>query len=240
MQMQIIHIEQVFANKALFNDPAFKTTNAQITFAAFHFTLTSFILYTLSKPRFAMFEAQRAPVMKTLPLVAAMCLNVILPNLSLAFCSVILYQIARILLTPSVAAINFFLYHTTIPRAAGYALIPLCAGVGIVSYYDAIASVGADAKSTTIAGVFFAFSGVVASSFYTVWIGVYHKRLQMNSMQLLFNQTPLAVLFLSYAIPLTYPFTTPHPDWVNLVQKKWVLILLVRCHTLSVVIDIID
>lgn len=167
---------QVFANKALFNDSIFKTTNAQITFATYHFALISILLYTLSTPRFGMFEAQRAPVMKTLPLAAAMWLNLILPNLSLAYCSVILYQIARIL-TRSVAAINFFVYHTTISRPAGYTLFPLCVGVGLVSYYDAIASVGANAKSTTTAGMFFAFSGVVASSFYTVWIGVYHKRL---------------------------------------------------------------
>ena len=65
-----------------------------------------------------------------------MCLNVVLPNLSLAFCTVTVYQLCRVLLTPMTAIINYVLYKATIPRNAALVLIPVCIGVGITSYYD--------------------------------------------------------------------------------------------------------
>ena len=65
-----------------------------------------------------------------------MCLNVVLPNLSLAFCTVTVYQLCRVLLTPMTAIINYILYKATIPRNAALVLIPVCIGVGITSYFD--------------------------------------------------------------------------------------------------------
>lgn len=132
-----------------------------------------------------------------------MSLNVILPNLSLAFSTVAFYQIARILLTPTVAALNYVLYRATLPRNAVLALVPTCLGVAAVTYYDAQpAGDKATTGTTTRLGVVFALAGTAASSLYTVWIGSYHRRLQMSSMQLLFNQAPVAAALLLYVIPL--------------------------------------
>lgn len=155
-----------------------------------------------------------------------MCLNVILPNLSLAYSSVAFYQIVRVLLTPSTAIINFVFYGTSIPRRAVYCLIPICCGVIMVSYYDTRPMRGTKAKMQTTRpiGVFFAFAGVLASSFYTVWIATYHKKFNMNSMQLLFNQAPISAFLLLYVIP----FTDVPPPWTSVPQGKWMLILLVR------------
>ena len=185
--------------------------------------MTASLLFVLSKPKHGFFEVKRARVVEILPLAAAMCLNIILPNLSLAYSSVSFYQIVRVLLTPLVAAINFLIYKSTIPQMAVYTLFPVCAGVGIVTYYDSSSNRDETGKQTTPLGVIFAFLGVVASSLYTVWIGTYHKKLSMNSMQLLFNQAPLSVLLLAYAIPWTDSF----PIWRDVTLSKWVLILLV-------------
>ncbi|CAI4219544.1 unnamed protein product [Parascedosporium putredinis] len=136
------------------------------------------------------FKLCQVPFTTMLPLCITMCLNVILPNFSLAFSSVTFYQLARILLTPAVALMNFLMYRATLPRKAILTLIPVCLGVGIVSYYDSLPADNANVKTTSPIGVFFAFSGVLASSLYTVWIGSYHRKLEMNSMQLLFNQAP--------------------------------------------------
>ena len=62
-----------------------------------------------------------------------MSLNVILPNLSLAYSSVAFYQLARVLLTPAVAAINFVLYGDRLPTLAIVSLVPACLGVAMVS-----------------------------------------------------------------------------------------------------------
>lgn len=152
-----------------------------------------------------------------------MSLNVILPNLSLAFSSVTFYQVARILLTPCVALMNFVLYQATLPRAALAALVPACAGVGMVSYYDSLPAADATVKTTSGLGVMFAFTGIFASSLYTVWIGAYHRKLQMSSMQLLFNQAPVSAFMLLYVIP----FVDTFPVWSEVPLNRWVMILIV-------------
>ncbi|KAL9615164.1 MAG: hypothetical protein Q9167_000370 [Letrouitia subvulpina] len=139
------------------------------------------------------------------------------------FSSVTFYQLARILLTPVVALINFMFYGQTIPRGAVYSLIPACVGVGIVSYFDTKASPGnAQVKTTSFIGVIFAFSGVLASSLYTVWVSSYQKSLKLNSMQLLYNQAPIGGVLLLYIIPWTDNFWS-----VNTAHfSRWMLILL--------------
>lgn len=152
-----------------------------------------------------------------------MALNVILPNLSLAFSTVTFYQVARILLTPCVALMNYVLYHQTLPTNAIVALVPACAGVGIVSYYDSLPAADANIKTTSGLGVLFAFLGIFASSLYTVWIASYHRKLQMSSMQLLFNQAPVSAFMLLYVIP----FVDTFPVWSTVSVSRWVMILMV-------------
>lgn len=156
-----------------------------------------------------------------------MSLNVILPNLSLAFSSVTFYQVARILLTPCVALMNFVLYQATLPRNALLALIPACLGVGMVSYYDSLPAADAKVKTTSGLGVIFAFTGIFASSLYTVWIGAYHRKLQMSSMQLLFNQAPVSAFMLLYVIP----FVDTFPVWSEVPINRWAMIFLVSFTT---------
>ena len=213
---------QVFTNKAIFSDPSLKL--AQLTFAAFHFFITWLTLYTLSRPRFAFFVPRRVAIREIIPLSITMSLNVILPNVSLAFSTVTFYQVARILLTPCVAAMNFVLYKATLPRNAILALVPACVGVGMVSYYDSLPTADANIKTTSGLGVTFAFAGIFASSLYTVWIASYHRKLQMSSMQLLFNQAPVSAFLLLYAIP----FIDTFPTWSTVPLNRWVMILMVR------------
>jgi solute carrier family 35 protein E3 len=177
-----------------------------------------------------MFTPRRVSILEIIPLAIAMSLNVVLPNLSLAYSTVTFYQVARILLTPTVAAMNFILYKSTLPRNAIYALVPACVGVGMVSYYDSLPSKDASVKTTSSLGILFAFLGIFASSLYTVWISSYHKKLKMNSMQLLFNQAPLAAFLLLYAIP----FVDTFPVWTEVPFNRWVLIMMVSCPMLCI------
>jgi solute carrier family 35 protein E3 len=209
----------VFTNKAIFSDQSLKL--AQLTFAAFHFFITWLTLYTLSRPRFAFFVPRRTSIREIAPLSVAMALNVILPNLSLAFSTVTFYQVARILLTPTVALMNFFLYSDRLPMNAVLSLIPACAGVGMVSYYDSLPTKDASIKTTSGLGVIFAFTGIFASSLYTVWISSYHRKLQMSSMQLLFNQAPVSAFLLLYVIP----FVDTFPVWSQVPFNRWVMIM---------------
>lgn len=170
-----------------------------------------------------MFVPRRAAIKDILPLSVAMCMNVVLPNLSLAFSSVTFYQVARILLTPTVALMNFILYKATLPFNAILTLIPACLGVGMVSYYDSQPTADDKVKTTSGLGIIFAFTGIFASSLYTVWIASYHKKLQMNSMQLLFNQAPVSAFLLLYVIP----FVDTFPVWSEVPINRWLLIFMV-------------
>ncbi|KAH8673657.1 solute carrier family 35 member E3 [Xylariales sp. PMI_506] len=208
----------VFTNKAIFSDPSLKL--AQLTFAAFHFFITWLTLFVLSRPQLAFFAPRRTTIREIIPLSIAMSLNVILPNLSLAFSTVTFYQVARILLTPTVAAMNFVLYKSTLPQNAILALIPACAGVGMVSYFDSLPTNDANVKTTSGLGVIFAFCGIFASALYTVWIASYHRKLQMTSMQLLFNQAPVSAFLLLYVIP----FVDSFPVWSEVPVNRWVMI----------------
>lgn len=93
----------------------------------------------------------------------------------------------------------------------------------MVSYYDSLPSQDVSVQTTSGLGVIFAFSGIFASSLYTVWIANYHKKLQMNSMQLLFNQAPLASFMLLYVIP----FVDTFPVWSEVPVNRWIMILMV-------------
>ncbi|KAI1143900.1 integral membrane protein [Hypoxylon sp. FL0543] len=210
----------VFTNKAIFSDPSLKL--AQLTFAAFHFFMTWLLLFTLSRPRFAYFTPRRISLRDIIPLSVAMSLNVILPNLSLAFSTVTFYQVARILLTPTVATMDLVLYKSKLPRNAILALVPACIGVGMVSYYDSLPTQDASVKTTSSLGVIFAFCGIFASSLYTVWIKSFQRKLQVSSMQLLFNQAPVSAFLLLYAIP----FIDTFPTWIEVPLHRWLMILM--------------
>jgi solute carrier family 35 protein E3 len=214
----------VFTNKAIFDDPKFKLM--QTSFASFHFICTGLTLYVVSRPSFGAFVPKRAGVVEMLPLAFSMCLNVVLPNLSLAFSTVTVYQLCRVLLTPMTAIINYVFYSATIPRNAVLALIPVCLGVGITSYYDTKPAANTDptkaVQTTSTLGVFFALSGVCASSAYTVLIGAYHKKLNMNSSQLLLNQAPISSVMLMFAIP----FADKIPVLTDVPQYRWLMILM--------------
>ena len=142
--------------------------------------------------------------------------QVILQNLSLAFSSVILHQLVRLLLTPATVLLNFLLYGVTIPSASVPPLATLCFGVGVVTYYDSLpASTSAAAASTSSKGVLFALAGVLASALYTALIARYHRRFELNSMQLLLNQAPVATVLLACVAPIVEgpPVMVPSSLW---------------------------
>ena len=130
----------------------------------------------------------------------------------------------RVLLTPFTALINFFIYKQSISRNAAYMLVPVCVGIGVLSYYEAVPQDASETKRTSFLGVFFALSGVLASSIYTVWIKVYHTKLQMSSFQLLFNNAPIGAVILLYIVP----FADTFPVWTEVSFGKWTLVYMVR------------
>lgn len=158
-----------------------------------------------------------------LPLAIAMCLNIVLMNVSLAISTITFYQIARILLTPATVLLNFLFYRKTIPRNATLSLIPMCIGVGIISYYEPKPGVGSKVASVGFVTVAVAVISVFCSAVYTVWISSYQRKYEINGFQLLYNQAPVGGVLLLYVIPWTDKF----PVFEVVPGYKWVMILAV-------------
>ncbi|PNS21751.1 NADP-dependent alcohol dehydrogenase 7 [Sphaceloma murrayae] len=214
----------VFINKSIFRSPHFHS--AQFFFAAYHLLLTYGLLTILSSPlpvlsAVHIFDRRSTSIRSILPLAASMSLSVVFLNTSLAFCSVPFYQTARVLLTPVVAAINFVFFSKSIPRQAAYMLVPICCGVAFMAYSDT-KNGGTQGNSTSLFGAAFALLGVVISSVYTVWIGTFHEKLDMNSTQLLHAQSPVGagLLFVLGAISGKFP------DFGSFDSTMWQCVLL--------------
>ncbi|KAK3641208.1 hypothetical protein LTR56_011448 [Elasticomyces elasticus] len=211
----------VFVNKRIFEDDDLR--HAQVTFAATHFAITAATLYGVSSPPIALFQRKRVGFLQILPLAFAMILAVVLTNASLAYSSIQFYQVARVLVTPCVALLEFIVLRKKIPVVAGLTLIPVCLGVGIVSYFDTSADPNAHiSHRTTPLGVFFALISLVASATYTVMIKKYHDITQCESAQLLLNQSPASVLLMLYIIPFSDDLTV----WRNVSLGTWAVIFL--------------
>ena len=162
--------------------------------------------------------------MNMIPLATSMALNIVGMNLSLQISTITFYQITRVLLTPTVAVLNFFVYAKTIPRLAAYTLIPMCLGVALISYYDVKPPPppGAPIKSNGALSVIVAFTSVFISGVYTVWVSTYQRKYEVNGFQLLYNQAPLGGVLLLYAVP----WTDRLPSLDQTAPNLWGLILL--------------
>ena len=170
-----------------------------------------------------MFIPVRIDIKLMLPLAIAMCLNVVLQNLSLTYSSITFFQIARILLTPTVAVINFLFYRKSIPRLAALTLVPMCLGVGLISYHEPQASVGSTIQPVNILSAGLALASVLVGSVYIVWIGAYQKIFDVNGFQLLFNQAPMGGILLLCIMP----WTDSLPAMDNVPVRRVMMIFLV-------------
>lgn len=215
---------QVFVNKQIFEDRALR--HAQVTFAALHFAITAGTLYIASMPAINLFQRKQLGMIQMLPLAVAMIASVVLTNASLAYSSIQFYQVVRVLVTPTVALLDFTVLKKRIPLMAALTLIPVCVGVAVVSYFDTSAKAGSTARGTSPLGVMFAFVSLFGTASYTVLIKKYHQVTGCESAQLLLNQSPVSVLIMLYIIPFSDDVTI----WNTVSVSTWVAILLVRSH----------
>ncbi|RDW73362.1 putative solute carrier family 35 member E3 [Coleophoma cylindrospora] len=180
----------VFLNKWIFQDPQLKTM--QISFAMWHFTCTAIVLYIASQSPFNLFVPVRLPFLQMVPLCSFFAGFLILGNLSLAYNSIGFYQLAKIMTTPCVAALQYLFMKKAISFLTAAALAAVCVGV-------ALTNTGATGTSTLGASI--AIAAFTVTAFYQVWIGKKMKDFSVSSPQLLLNQAPISVLLLAFVAP---------------------------------------
>ncbi|PQE10495.1 Solute carrier family 35 member E3 protein [Rutstroemia sp. NJR-2017a BBW] len=180
----------VFLNKWILKDPQLK--KMQISFAMWHFTCTTIVLWIASRSPFNLFVPIRLPFLQMIPLCSFFAGFLILGNLSLTFNSVGFYQLAKIMTTPCVALLQFIFLQKSVSYQTILALASVCIGVALTN---------SSAAGTTLFGASIAVAAFVVTAFYQVWIGKKLVDFKASSPQLLLNQAPISVLILAFLAP---------------------------------------
>ncbi|PYH49816.1 uncharacterized protein BP01DRAFT_396509 [Aspergillus saccharolyticus JOP 1030-1] len=214
----------VYVNKSIFSDPSL--SQCHFSFVAYHFTITGVLLFIARRVAQDEVAPTKLSLLSILPLSLLMCANIVLMNLSLAHSSILGYQIVRVLLTPLTALIHFFCYGATIPSTAVFALVPACAGAGLVTYSSLSkhphAPTNSSSSSSSPLGIIYALSGVFCSALYILWVAHYYARFHVSSVQLLYKQMP----FCASLIGVVSLFTDTFPAWDSVRSAQWGLLLL--------------
>lgn len=146
---------------------------------------------------------------------------VVLTNISLMFNSVGFYQVAKIMTTPVIVLIQTTFYGQRFPPSTQIALIPVIIGAIVATFTD---------FSFNWIGATFAAAGVIAASLYQIWAGTKQKELDVDSMQLLYHQTPLSAALLLVCLPFIEDCFSP---------SGVVAILSVRMYSFAFVRDLL-
>ncbi|KAG8630402.1 hypothetical protein KVT40_002021 [Elsinoe batatas] len=239
----------VFTNKLLLSNPLLARTQLLFAAYHFLLThLTLHICSTSRISLFT--RSPAPPLRSLLPIAIAMSLNVLLPNLSLAHSSITFYQTVRVLLTPCTAILNYLLYSRSLSRPAILALIPVCLGVAWLTYFDVRPSPSppsdppmplglfiyrpwtspppshpsttspTTSRTTSPLGAFFALTGVLASSIYTLFISHFTSSLGQTPTQLLHRQSLLGGVLLLWLVP----WMDTLPPLAAVSSQQWFLI----------------
>ena len=120
-------------------------------------------------------------------------------------------------MTPGTAILNYIFYSIKISNQSIASILVICAGIAITTYFEALAATTVT-KTTSLAGVFFALSGVTVSSVYGIWVGTFAKKFGCSSMQLLLNQAPYSALLLLIGAPF---FDTFPDSFADIPSTTW-------------------
>ena len=180
----------VVLNKYIFSFPALRSV--QISFTAWHVFCTLCILFFASLSPLRLFKRVYLNVWAILPLSGAFTGWIILNNLSLALNPLGFYQIAKILTTPTVVVLNYFLEGETVSRTVIGSLAAICTGAALTCK---------GSTDTTLLGSLVAVAAFITTALYQVWIGTKQKQEGVDSAQLLFNQSYLSLGLLMILVP---------------------------------------
>lgn len=138
------------------------------------------------------FSPANISIQQILPLAFAFCGYVVFNNISLVLNSVSFYQVMKILCTPIIIGIEYFIYNQPTHRNVMISLIPVLLGVFITVFTD---------LEMNLIGTIFAILAILANSVYTIFGKTKQKELNADSMQLLYMQSIISAIMLIFTIP---------------------------------------
>ncbi|KAK9813049.1 hypothetical protein WJX72_008061 [[Myrmecia] bisecta] len=192
-------ISIVMANKLVLSIYKFEFTYA-LTLIHTLTTMAGMILFA----SLGMFQPKAVPRLAVAPLAAAYVGYVVFNNLSLKLNTVGFYQISKISITPVVLIIEILLFRKYPTRSELAAVLVVCLGVAMATVTDT-------QLGSNYMGILVGFAAVGVTAIYQVWAGSKQKELQVGSMQMLHEYSPLAALMLGVLVPVLEPLGLHSP-----------------------------
>eukprot|EP00040_Diaphanoeca_grandis_P019852 m.105164 g.105164 ORF g.105164 m.105164 type:complete len:327 (+) comp27624_c1_seq1:80-1060(+) len=188
----------VVANKKVFNE------------YHFHFPILLVLIHTVitymglrSAALFGLFEMKAMPVMPRVILAGSFVFYNCASLINLNYNTVGFYQISKILVTPTVMFINYFLYDEGTTTEVKLAVTVMLAGVTMATVTDV---------DVTKVGFLIGIGAVLGSGQSQLLIQKKQKELQASANQLLVAYTPFVMVMLSICTPIDKAISE-HPDF---------------------------
>lgn len=156
-----------------------------------HFLVTFISLFMAVKLGFM--SSKPLNLRRVVPLCITYCGFVALTNLSLVYNSISVYQFLKVLTTPGVVLLEFFMYQKRISLFTFVSLVMIVCGVTIGTVSD---------TRSNLIGAIIGLSGVVITCLNQVWVGRKQTELNCGGLQLLLYQAPISALLLIPMVPL--------------------------------------
>jgi solute carrier family 35 protein E3 len=128
-----------------------------------------------------------------LPITVAFCGFVVFNNLSLQHNPVHFYQLMKVLTTPVIVGLQYFFFGKTEDSRLLLVLVPVVVGVLLAVVHDV---------HINFLGTLYALAGIVATSFYQLWVKSKQQALKANPFQLLHYQAPQAAVVVAFVVPV--------------------------------------
>ncbi|KAL0236151.1 hypothetical protein GEMRC1_002733 [Eukaryota sp. GEM-RC1] len=212
----------VLLNKVLFSTYEFGFGTI-LTFT--HFIVTFCGLHAMAKRK--MFVPATLTFKDVAPLSLAFTGYVVFNNLSLVYNPVNFYQILKILISPTVALFEYFIYKKK------FGIITL-SSLFLVTIGVFFATVGDTDFKLDFFGAFFGFTSVIVTAFYQIWSGTMQRKFNVSSVQLLYKMVPYSLISLICFVPLFDSVT----EFINFEFNTGVIVLIVLTAALSFFVNL--
>ena len=182
----------IFVNKTIFATMKFRFTTL---LTALHYIITLLGLEVLAA--FGVYEVRSSPMTpRLLVLSAVVGAAPALNNLSLSLNQLGFYQVVKLLVTPSIVALELYLYQQKMSMARALALLAICVGVAVAVVNDV---------SVNSAGLSAALLWVPIASLYKVLWSRETKENKWHTFALMRRVLPLSTVLLLVLVPLADP-----------------------------------
>ncbi len=199
----------VIANKYLYEMENFKY---MVTLSCLHFMGTSLAMRGFLQ--LGMFEYKTAEPKALLPLSISIAASVVFMNLNLAYNSVGLYQMSKLMCVPCILLIQyFFMDGSMVSRKVLGSLSIILVGVGLATVSDV---------QLNMRGSVMAILAVLSTTMCQIWTGTKQKDLGLNAMQLLYHTAPYTAVAMFVLIPF-FDSIRSSPAIIGLADYTWTL-----------------